>query len=409
MHCAQPFNQQCPSCGQDVPSMARFCPHCAHALTPSGAEASGHISGPLPSGPIAVAAQQSAGLPSPAEASRQARMEGETLLKANHPEQALVAFEQAIQLDASNARAYLGKGDALNKLKHYEEALAAFDQAIALDPAYAVGYGNKGVALFQLQRHQEALTCFDQGIQRDPTDAVIYNNRGAVLRTLGRYEDALASFEQAIQLTPGYVSAHNGKGHVLEALGRYEDAQAAFDWANRLKAGASGPVAAAGAAQQSATPAFTSRSASVSNGASSFSNLSTGSILALIGGGLCLLAFFLPWFSLFVFSISLFSLLTASNQNLVIPGLWLGWLEPLLGVVLIYLALNAPKMGRIAHNWNLAAAVGGLGLLLYAFVQLSSASKDISPTSYLGIGYWLAGVGFVLGVVGAIKGQNESA
>ncbi len=309
MHCAQPFSPQCPSCGKDVPAIARFCPHCAHALNPSGAEASGHVSGPLPSGAMAAPTQQSASLPSATQTpSQQAYNEGEAYLKAGHPEQALEAFERASQLDASNARAYTGKADA------------------------------------------------------------------------------------------------------LKALGRLDEADTAYDWAERLKVGVSGPVVVmSNTSMQSSQSPTSNKSTSTSGGTSSFANLSTGISLALIGGSLSLLAFFLPWVNFIIINISLFSILTTYSQASNTPGLWLGWLEPICAGGLILLALNAAKMGKKAHEWNLAASVVGLGLLIYVFVLLSDNPQGISPTSYLDIGYWLAGVGFVLGVVGAIKGQSELA
>jgi tetratricopeptide (TPR) repeat protein len=154
---------------------------------------------------------------------QQALKDGAGHLKAGRSEQALAAFEQAIQLDATSARAYTGKGDALNNLKRLEEALAAYDQAIACDPTYGVAYGKKGVALFQLQRYSEALTFITLGIERNPDDAAFYINKGLILRSLGRYEEALAAYDEAIRLNPKNANAYAGKGNTLYSLQRAEE------------------------------------------------------------------------------------------------------------------------------------------------------------------------------------------
>jgi tetratricopeptide (TPR) repeat protein len=334
-------------------------------------------------------------LPGTAEASRQAHKEGDAHLKAGRAEQALAAFEQAIQLDSSNARAYSGKGDALSKLKRYEESLEAFDQAIARDPSNAASYGSKGVVLFHLKRYEEALSSFDAGIQRDPNDAVTYNNKGTVLRTLQRYQEALAAFnlaiEQATRLNTSAVSAYNGKGHVLKALGRVGEAQAAFDQASRLDAAAKG----LGAGAAGATPALASRPASAPGRpfASSNIGLSAGSIISLIGGALCVLAFFLPFASSGFVSFSLASL---SSESILV------WVEPLTGACFIFFALRAGSMGREAHTVNIVLGVQGVLGFLY-FLSL------IGSISLLAIGFWLAGAGFVVSLVGAIKGRSDLA
>jgi Flp pilus assembly protein TadD len=48
----------------------------------------------------------------------------------------------------------------LNELKRHEEALAAFDRAIQLDPQNAVAYNNKGYVLQLLGRTVEAEEAF---------------------------------------------------------------------------------------------------------------------------------------------------------------------------------------------------------------------------------------------------------
>lgn len=50
-------------------------------------------------------------------------------------EEALVLYDQVIQLDPHSTKAYRGKGDALYNLKRYEESLSLYETALQSDPS----------------------------------------------------------------------------------------------------------------------------------------------------------------------------------------------------------------------------------------------------------------------------------
>lgn len=141
-------------------------------------------------------------------------------------------------------------------------------------------------------------------------------------------------------------------------------------------------------------------------------------VLAMIGGGLGLLAFFLPWFSFFIISVSLYDLVNLANNLGQGQALFSGqgaliWLEPIVSAALLLFALLAGSMGKSAHVLNLIAALVGLGGLVYIFAEIQSALSNssvatgVSATSLLGIGFWAAGIAFLLGLIGAIMGMRE--
>jgi tetratricopeptide (TPR) repeat protein len=144
--------------------------------------------------------------------------EGEKLYSLSRYEEALAAFEQAIQLDPTFAAAYNNKGNLLYSLSRYEEALAAFEQAIQLDPTFAAAHNNKGIVLQSLKSYEKALAAFDQAIQLNPNFAAAYNNKGNVFYELRRYANALTAFEQAVQLDSNLAAASNSKDEILHNL-----------------------------------------------------------------------------------------------------------------------------------------------------------------------------------------------
>ena len=59
----------------------------------------------------------------------------------------------------------VGTGEPLPGTQRYEEALAAYEQAIHLDPSYAKAYNGKGIALDALKRNQEAQKAYEKARQ----------------------------------------------------------------------------------------------------------------------------------------------------------------------------------------------------------------------------------------------------
>src|SRR5260370_12769552 len=137
--------------------------------------------------------------------------EGNQLYDRAHYQEALQAYERAIQLDPNFAEAHDARGDALSSLERSQEALAAYEQAIQLDPNYAHAY--------------------EQSIRLDPSCASTYNGEGNTLYDLNHYQEALAAYEQAIQLDPKLAYAYDGKGWALWKLKHYREALEAFQLA----------------------------------------------------------------------------------------------------------------------------------------------------------------------------------
>lgn len=89
-------------------------------------------------------------------------------------EEALAAFNKALEIDSGDANAWFGRGNTLRSLRRYEESVTSYDKAIDILPKYAAAWGNRGHVLNELGRYQEALESLDKALVLEPNDVAIW-------------------------------------------------------------------------------------------------------------------------------------------------------------------------------------------------------------------------------------------
>ncbi|WP_199246843.1 tetratricopeptide repeat-containing serine protease family protein [[Phormidium] sp. ETS-05] len=134
-------------------------------------------------------------------------------------EQAVAAFDKAIQLDRKSYAAWYAKGLALREADKYRDAVHSFEQAIAIDNTHYEAWQQKSWALFNLKQYREALASIEQAIQRNNQDAVLYMRYGVMLETLERYPEALEAHTKAINIQPHSFFAYTVRGNVRKNSG----------------------------------------------------------------------------------------------------------------------------------------------------------------------------------------------
>jgi tetratricopeptide (TPR) repeat protein len=153
-----------------------------------------------------------------------------TLLKQGRREEALKAFDKAIQLKPDDAALWKQMGDALLELQRYDHALLSFQHVLKLDPRNQDAAYKSGVLLSDVGRFEEAAACLDVCDDVLPNHAVTLQARARALFGLKKYERSLADHLQANTLRPGDADTLNNIGDCLQSLGRGEEA---LVWFNR--------------------------------------------------------------------------------------------------------------------------------------------------------------------------------
>lgn len=177
--------------------------------------------------------------------------QGKTLMANGNYQEAINAFDQAIQLNKNHYAYYLLKGECLFYMAKYEEAIVTLNKSLSLqateDGYYlsafanmnsdhyleslqmidlAIGLNNnsaeyydiKGYVLTKLERYEEALNALNKGIQLNDENRMIYLlvQKGNVLIQLQRLEEAIYTFDVALTIEPSFSEALEGKIKALE-------------------------------------------------------------------------------------------------------------------------------------------------------------------------------------------------
>lgn len=187
--------------------------------------------------------------------------------------QALVHFQEAIDLDPNYALAYTGLADTFNILGYYntqrphdayprgkaaaaralalDESLAeahasmgyiqvfydldwpgaarSFQRAIELNPKYATAHQWYAWYLFVMERFDEALAALRRAQALDPLSLIINDHLGYALLLAGKPDEALAQLIKTKELDPAFPWTYWRLGSVYLKLGRYDESIAAFD------------------------------------------------------------------------------------------------------------------------------------------------------------------------------------
>jgi tetratricopeptide (TPR) repeat protein len=155
--------------------------------------------------------------------------------QAGQMEKALIAHQQAVQLDTKNAVSHNNLGNIMRGLGRFPEAELSCRQAIKLQPDFAEAHNNLGNAQQALGRLEQAEVSYRKAMTLKPDYAGAFSNLGNVLKDLGRLEQAAESFRHAITLRPDYAEAHNNLGAVLKELDKLEQAETSCRQAIALK------------------------------------------------------------------------------------------------------------------------------------------------------------------------------
>ncbi|XP_041373976.1 dnaJ homolog subfamily C member 7-like [Gigantopelta aegis] len=107
------------------------------------------------------------------------------------------------------AEQFKEEGNTFYKAKNYQQALVCYNNAINLCPTCAAYYGNRAATYIMLNRFREALEDAQQSVRLDSGFVKGYLREGKCHLALGNSMAAIRSYEQALDLEPNNSVAKN--------------------------------------------------------------------------------------------------------------------------------------------------------------------------------------------------------
>lgn len=148
-------------------------------------------------------------------------------------EKAAEQFQQAVELESTNDRAYRSLADAYQHLNLPDKAEETYKRAIAVRPQYWRGYALLGVFYLNQADYEKATAVFRRAADLDPENYVAFNSLGGSLLYQGKDDEAVQAFEKSIALRPSR-DAYSNVAVAQFRLRRYKDSAASFNEALKL-------------------------------------------------------------------------------------------------------------------------------------------------------------------------------
>ena len=159
---------------------------------------------------------------------------GIALQRLGRRDEALKAFDKALQFKPDDAELWRCLGNVLIELERAIEAVLSFQHVLRLKPRDWDAANKSGRLLYQLQQWAGALLQFNLCDELQPDHAPTLTIRALCQRHLRRFEDYLADLRRAHALDPADAETCNNIGDALQSLGREDEAPQWLDRSLKL-------------------------------------------------------------------------------------------------------------------------------------------------------------------------------
>lgn len=160
---------------------------------------------------------------------------GREFISLEQYEDALTAFNEALEINPNDPDIASDTGFVLVQLKRPNEALEMFEHVLMIAPNVHFVWISKGLVLHALKRDEEALASCDRALQIEPQSISGWMAKSFSLAGLRRFDEEIKALDMALTIDPNYALAWQYKGDALDNVKRYEEAIIAYDHALTLE------------------------------------------------------------------------------------------------------------------------------------------------------------------------------
>ena len=161
---------------------------------------------------------------------------GISLGKLGKPKDGILTLEKALSLDPFNASIYNALGAMYGMLQQYDQAIEQFEKAVDIDPQLSLAYNNMGILFGKLGDHKRALEVLKLAVQIEPESAESQGALGVAYAMAGQPHNAIKPLQEAVRIDPNYAKAHFNLGITYLWLGDFLRAKEQYEILKNLDA-----------------------------------------------------------------------------------------------------------------------------------------------------------------------------
>ncbi len=151
-------------------------------------------------------------------------------------EEAVMDFDQALELDPDLNSAYFGRSMAKGRMGLLEDGIADLTRYIHANPESSLAYTKRGVRHIWNKDFKSARADLETAVRLDANNAEAHDDLGVVLAQLGEHRKAIDHFKKARAIEPGYQKVHHNLAMVYYMINDPNRALASVNDSLRLDA-----------------------------------------------------------------------------------------------------------------------------------------------------------------------------
>lgn len=137
----------------------------------------------------------------------------------NRMEDALDAYNHAIEIDPNNEYAWYNKGEVLEELWEFDDAIEAYIKVSDINPNNADAWFSQGfIDCCENKEYSSAINSFNQALKIFPSHIPSLYYKGLALSEQNQIEEAIKCFLKASDLEPEYIIAKHGAEKLLDEI-----------------------------------------------------------------------------------------------------------------------------------------------------------------------------------------------
>jgi tetratricopeptide (TPR) repeat protein len=140
---------------------------------------------------------------------------GKSLHASGKLEDAIAAYQKAVENNPESPEAYYHLGVAFQDRGKLNKAITSYEKSLTLNPMNALAHFNLGVALHKKNETAKAISCYKKAIDLDPPLFKAHLNLGIALKETGKTDNAIEHLKKAITIIPDSAEAYYNLGNAL--------------------------------------------------------------------------------------------------------------------------------------------------------------------------------------------------